>query len=270
VSDLALGLVAFLSVAGLDFRITRGNLGSPWNGYGAVRGAWQRTNKAPMRYRVLAAWLIGWLPRSWRLPAYLVVKYGLLAGAFIAAYPLVGSAGLLVLGLLIATALDFEYWDCYAELLAVGLCLSGSIWLVALGGLIWGLSKETWPLALALALFSGGLWCGVAALVAPAAWGLMRWYQGPAPLYCKHGEYNAADLRIMFKRADVPLYTTIAWIAGGVVIMLVRRDVMPPALQLTAWAPLVWFAAAIALARMRETRVIMPAALWMAAGLAGG
>ena len=269
-TDLALGLVAFLSVAALDFRVTRGNLGSPWNGYGAVRGVWRRTNKAPMRYRPLVAWLIGWLPPGARLPAYLVVKYGLLAGAFVAAYPLIGGAGLVVLALLIATTLDFEYWDCYAELLSVGLVLSGSVWLVAVGALTWGLSKETFPLALPLALFSWGLWCGLAALVAPIVWGLMRLYQGKATLYCGRGEYNASDLRAMFRKGDVVMFTTIAWVVGGVAIMLARRAVMPPALALTAWAPLMWFGASIALARMRETRVIMPAALWIAAGLVGG
>lgn len=271
-SDLLLVMLAFLALAALDFRVTRANMGSPWNGYGAMLGALHRNNQAPMRYRVLMAWTVGRLPDRYRLAGYLAVKYALLALAFAAAYPLLGGPGLVLLALLLATALEFEYWDCYGELAAVGLCLSGEPWLVALGGALWATSRETWPLAVPLALFAGGPWAALASLSAPLAWAFIRYRQGYAPRYCEWWTmraYNLPDLRLARRRLDAAMLTSLLWAGPGLALIVARRAAMPAPLALTAWAVPAWIVAAWLFGRARETRTILPAALWIAASLGG-
>jgi len=159
-----------LGVALLDWRVTRWNQGSEWNGYGAVGRTLNKANLAPMRYRVLVPWLlwlIGWAATQvrrrdvWVGPAvYQAVKAALIVGALAVWGMVLGPAGALAVGLVFALTLEFDYWDQYAEALGLGLVVLGTalrqaqgpggwygVVIAALGALVWGLSRETVMLA---------------------------------------------------------------------------------------------------------------------------
>ena len=274
-----LAVIVALALGVLEWRVVRGNVGAQWNGYGAMAGTLDRSNAAPMRYRVLVPWL--WAPfRRWSIERgvlmYQVLKVALLAGALVVAERLLGRAGMLALAVLVAVTFEFDYWDCYAELLGLGLVLwgaqRGAPVAVAVGGVVWGLSRETALLAPAMGLVAGGGWMGLAALTGPAALGLVQLVQGRADLYCERWTmqaYNVPDLALARERADVGPALSVAWMVATVAVVLLGRGVMPAALARTAWSSLAWLAAGWTMARARETRIFLPCALWLAA-VAGG
>jgi len=277
---VALSLAAGLMV--LEWRVATGNRGRDCNGWGAIPGTLTRDNAAPMRYRVLVGWTflaMGWLVRHLRGRGltvqgwqYQVLKGLLLWGALAVAGELIGLAGMAMLAVLVGTTFEFDYWDCYAELMGVGLCLVGSPWAALAGGLVWGLSRETAILAPALGLLAGGPWCGLAALSGPLALGVVRLVQGRAGLYCERWTlraYNVPDLRQAREIGDVGPWLSIGWMVAGIVAVW-GRGRMPAALAGTMPVALVWLVAGWTMARARETRVFMPLALWIAAAMVGG
>lgn len=256
---VGLTLAVVLVLAALEFRITRRNIGTPYNGYGALEGTLWRANASPMRGRVLAAWLVGWLPPRPRLIAYQVFKWGLCYAALALFAELVGLVPMLLLALLIASTFAFDYLGCYAELLGVCLCLTGEPGAVVAGSIIWGLSRETVLLAPVLA-WPWGL-AGVAARLLVVIW------QGRPALYCERWTLralNVPDLRAMWRRLDSHMVMAVLWTLATPIVVLAP---LPAPFKGTAWAPLVWIVAGWTMARARETRVFMPAALWLAAGL---
>lgn len=294
-----LGLIV-LVLAVMEFRACWGNIGTEYNGYGAMRGVLERSGFAPGRYRVLVPWLVGWLPLPWRLVEYLAVKWALMGASLLAAFPLVGESGMLLLALLMATTFEFDYWDCYAELLGVCLCLSGEPWLVLLGAVVWGLSRETVFLAIPLAFVSGSWEAGIAALAGMITWGTVRVYQGKADLYSgrwtgRQGRlmawrglrgkvpawryalgvvairlinpYNATDLRKAWDRRDTGVFLSVVFTLAGVGTALFARENMTPALARTVWIGLGWLIAGWTLARVRETRLLLPVGVWIVGGL---
>jgi len=266
-----MAIIVAVVLGALEWRVVRRNLGAVWNGYGAMLGTLRRDNAAPMRYRVLMPWALAGLARVFRFritPAhYQVAKVVLLAGALVAAEALLGMTGMLALAVLVATTFEFDYWDCYAELLGVGLVLSGAPWLVALGGLVWGLSRETVLMAPALGLLAGGPWCGVAAALGPVTLAVVRLVQGRSDLYCERWTskvYNARDLALAWRREDAGPYLSLLWTAGTLVAVVWGRGRIPPALGATAWIAPVWLLAGWLMGRARETRIFLPCALWVA------
>jgi len=273
---VALAVAAGLAL--LEWRMTAGNRNRDCNGYGALAGTLRRNNAAPMRYRVLMGWVLlglAWVVRLVRRRGttvqawhYQVIKGLLMWGALAVARQIVGTAGMLALAVLVASTFEFDYWDCYAELLGVGLCVMGSPWAALAGGVIWGLSRETAVLAPGLALLSGGPWCAVAALSGPGAMGAVRLVQGRAGLYCERWTlraYNVPDLRQAREIGDVGPWLSIGWMVAGIVTAVWGRGRMPAALAGTMPVALVWLVAGWTMARARETRVFMPLALWIAA-----
>lgn len=275
----------------LEWRVVKGNRGAEWNGYGALLGVIKRDRPAPMRYRVLMGWVLAAAARVGRFTIrpvhYQAVKTALMVGALAVAQELVGTAGMLAVALGCAVVMEFDYWDCYAELLGVGLVLLGSrefgigelgnwgLGLVVLGGVVWGLSKETVLLAPVLAMVAAGGAATAPVLAAgmagPLALGLVRAVQGRAELYCERWTwrvYNWPDLRAAWERRDVGMGLSLVWMAlwgygnwgfgirdwGGV-------------MGRTAWVAVAWLVAGWTLARARETRVFLPTVLWMAWGL---
>jgi len=261
-------VLIWISLIALELRVTRGNINNWCTGYGSMAPTLERNSKAPMRYRVLMAWTVGRLPLRYWMDGYMALKWLLLGAALFIAYPLLGLAGVAVLAVLIASTFEFDYWDCYAELAAVGLMLYGEPWAVLAGALLWGLSRETVILAPALAFLAGGLHCGCIAVVGPLLFMLVVTIQGSAKLYCKRWTarvYNASDLRIAWARKDSGMFLSIAWTVAAVVVALSGRLAQPFAS--TAWLGLGWFVAGWTMARGRETRVFLPAALWIASGV---
>ena len=260
-------MLMWLALAATELRATRRDINNWATGYGSMAATLERNSKAPMRYRVLAAWTVGRLPLRFWMDGYMALKYGLLLLALWASYPLLGLAGVAVLAVLIASTYEFDYWDCYAELAGVALILWGEPWAVLAGALLWGLSKETVFLAPALALFAGGLLCGLIGLAGPLAFLLVMALQGKAELYCRRWTlrvYNAADLRIAWARKDTGMLLSLAWTVAAVVVALLG---LPHPFGVTSWLMLGWFVAGWTLARGRETRVFLPAALWIASGV---
>jgi len=269
-----MAIVVAVVLGALEWRAVRANMGAEWNGYGAMLGTLRRDNAAPMRYRVLVPWVLVGLAKVFRFritPAhYQVAKVALLAGALAVAEALLGMTGMLALAVLVAATFEFDYWDCYAELLGAGLVLSGSPWMAALGGLVWGLSRETAMIAPVLGLLAGGPWCGLAAGLGPVALAAVRLVQGRTSLYCERWElkvYNAPDLAGAWRREDVGPYFSLLWSVGTLAAVVWGRGRMPGALAATAGVAPVWLAAGWLMARGREMRMFMPCALWMAACL---
>lgn len=245
----------------LDWRVTRRNMGAPYNGYGALGGTLWRVNASPMRGRVLMAWLVGWLPEPARVVAYLVAKWGLCWGVLAVYASLAGPVACLVLAGLIACTLTFDYWDGYAELLGICLCLTGRPGAAVVGSVVWGLSRETVLLAPVLAWPWG--------LVGVLVRGLTMVWQGAAPLYCERWTLralNVPDVKAMWRRLDDHMLMSLLWTVATPIVML---GSLPEPFARTAWAPAVWIVAGWLLARARETRVFLPAALWLAAGIGG-
>ena len=110
-----------------------------------------------------------------------------------------------------AATFEFDYWDCYGELLGVCLILSGEPWWVLAGAVVWGLSRETVWLApvlrVACCVESGSLVevSAVLAMMGPAVWLLVRAYQGKAALYS--GRWSLRGKRLRAWRA--------AWARSG-------------------------------------------------------
>lgn len=288
-------IILTVALALLEFRIAQANIGSTWNGYGAIHGAITKTGAAPSRYRVLVPWLLAPVPREHRQSAYLALKVVLIFLSLVAARLVVGDVGLLVLALFMALSFEYDYWDCYTEIIGVCLILSGNLWLVLLGSIVWGLSKETSPLAVPLALFSGGLWAMVVSLVAPVTLLLVMRFQGKAELrhgrwskrkmrlnawrrteqrlpvrllgivaFSVVGPYNPGDMKLAATRRDMGPWISLGWTLLAVALAVV---VWGTPLAQTYWIGLAWVLAGWTIARVRETRIMLPTAIWMAIAL---
>ena len=198
--------------------------------------------------------------RRWH---YQAVKALLAVAAFTAIQAVAGQGAMLILAVIVASTLEFDYWDTYAELLGVALVLSGSPWLVAIGAIVWGLSRETALVAPLLTPTQGWL-AWALSFLAPITLLLVRRMQGRAELYCPRWTFRLYNLAV-----DRELgYSILLTLATTVAVIFCRRS-MPSALAATAWAPIVWIVAGWTLARARETRIFLPACIWLAAALGG-
>lgn len=272
---LTLFLAAALTV--LDWWRTLPNVGAVWNGYGALCAVLGRRGYAPMRYRVLMAWLFRFgtvLRPEWMLTPiqYQLLKGGLIWAGLAVAQQLVGVGALPFLVVLLALLLEFDYWSSYAELLGVGLVLlgsgSGQVGLVVLGAVVWGLSKETAAAAPALGLLAGGLLGAIGGLAGPLALAIVRRVQGRGALYCARWtlrEYNVPDLGVAVERRDVGPLLSLVWSVATVAAMVVVARSGAGPLQATAPAAGTWILAGWLMARARETRVFMPTVFWIVA-----
>jgi len=250
---------ATLVVSLVELQISRDNLGTPFNGYGALGDTWHRRNQAPMRYRALMAWLIGWMPDSRaRLVLYLLARAIMTATTLFLAEAVLGDWRWMALAL-VATS-RFDYWEHYPELVGILGILSGNPYWAAIGAVGWGLSRETAWMALPMAAATGQWW----ALMALPALAAVRIGQGRAELYCERWTFwalNWPDIQSVRARFDP--YPPIAIILSiGALVVPLWGD-MSWALQRTAWAAPIFVVAAWTLARPREIRILLPTAIWM-------
>lgn len=253
---LSLALAACLSA--LEWRCTRRNIGTPYNGYGALEAPLWRAGQAPMSTRVLLPLLVGWMPEPARLVAYIVAKMALLWTALGTYGVMLGPAPMAMLAVLIATTFEFDYWDGYGELVGLLLCLTGRPGLIIVGATVWAMSRETVLMAPLLAWPWG--------LIGPVVWAAILLWQGFPALYCERWMLptNARDVRAAWRRLDAGVaLSLLATIASP--IMALSPAAMPPPLGRAAWAPLAWIVAGWTMGRARETRIFMPVALWLAA-----
>lgn len=269
-----------LALACLDWRVVRDNVGVPWNGYGALPATLGRTNQAPMRYRVFMPWVLGTvgaiaqrlgLMRAVKAGHYQVAKALVILATGLVGLQVLGLTGAVVLLLLQAVVLEFDYWSSYTETLAVLLIITGTPAGVLTGAVVWGLSRETVAMAPVLAGLVMG-WQGAGlALIGPLVAVVVRKVQGPADLYCERWTfrtYNVGDLRTALVRMDTGALLTLAWTLAIMGVTVWGSDRMGPALARTVGLAPVWLLAGWVLARVRETRVMLPSAVWLAAWMA--
>jgi hypothetical protein len=222
-----------------------------------------------------------------------IIKVALIFGSFLAIRPLVSDLGLMVFALIMILTFEFDYWDCYVEVIAVCFLLMGDPVYALVGTALWALSKETVLLAPVIGFFVGGPVIAIATLPGIAVWYLMHRMQGKAKLYCDRwgarrrrleawrksknkpalplywftglaiilvGIYNPADLKLASKRRDMAPYISVLYTLLVVVVALANSGP-------TIWAALVWPLAAWTMVRARETRVMLPSAVWVAISL---
>jgi hypothetical protein len=274
-----LAVMAGAALGLLEWRVVARNRGTPYNGIGAVLGTLEQENDAPMRYRVLVPWLafawaraldgLGLYP-LFPVWLYQVVKTAMVTGSLAIVEALAGPVAMGLAAVLVASTFEYDYWSSYAELVGVGLILLGRPWSVGLGALVWGLSKETAVLAPVVAYAAGG---NVSlGMLGPGLRILVRLVQGPATLYCERWTwraYNVPDLRQAWARQDAGVALSVAWtvVTVAAVGWLVWRG--EGVVARTAPVALAWVGAAWVVARARETRVMLPTVIWLAAALAG-
>lgn len=233
--NLVIPLFLALLVSFIEYNTTKGNMGTVYNGYGAIEGVRKKKSPAPVRYRVLIPWLI---PKNKAL--YLVARFALVLCVF-----LVADARVL-LALLIISTMEYDYWDQYAELLGALLIMTGTVWGAVMGAVIWGLSRETVLLGVLFGphrLLVAGVGIAVLALV--------RIVQGKAKLYCERWTllaYNWPDLKLAWRRGDARPYWSVLWSIGAVLAS-------PLCIPIVAVG---WL-----LGRARETRIFLLCALFM-------
>ncbi len=247
---LALGLSL------LEWRVSLNNMATEYNGFGSLRMTLERRSPAPARTRVLMPWLIGWLPIKARLWAYLTLRTAMLGATLWWAQSVYGLTAAAFLGILIATTFEYDYWEHYAELLGVLACLHGGYWGAAAGAFLWGLSKETALFAPAVTLLGGNGLAGVAGCV---GWAAARLIQGKGASYCARWTwkaYNWPDLKAAFTNLDAAPLWAVVWTIGGIAAIALGHEP-------SRWCALLWIIASWTMARVRETRVLLPIALWM-------
>jgi len=252
-------LLATLVVGLVELQVSRDNLGAAFNGYGALGSTWHRENQAPMRYRALMAWLLGWMPDGRiRLVLYLLVRALMLATTLFLAEVVLGDWRWMALAIVVTAR--YDYWEHYPELIGILGILSGNPWWAAIGAVGWGLSRETAWAALPMAAATGQWW----ALLALPALVSVRIGQGKAKLYCDRWTFwsiNWPDLKAAWERFDPYPMFAIMWSIASLIVPLYGD--MPLALQRTAWVAPVFVVTAWTLARPREIRILLPTAIWM-------
>jgi hypothetical protein len=182
-------------------------MNSPWNGYGAIEAVRNKTADAPMAYRVLIPWLIGNKPT---MPKYQALVVALMTGALYSVYLARGLPVMLITAAILPVTFFYDYWDWAAELIGFSLALV-SLPLAALGVVIHGLSRETAPLAgLVYALYFRDLLGGILiALIGFAVLQIVRFVQGPHPLYCERWMYKRNWIELRKPHLGTP-YASVA------------------------------------------------------------
>src|SRR3989304_9074528 len=143
-----------LCLARVQYMATKFNQNARWNGRGAIPSVLDRSAKAPMAYRVLAAWTIGR-----RVNLYQPFQFFLIWIALYSVWLAWGLNVLLITSILLVATFWYDYFSNWSELIGLSLALV-SFPLALLGVAIHGLSRETAPLCgLAYALHSGD-WLG--------------------------------------------------------------------------------------------------------------
>ena len=250
-----------------QFQIAADNYSSLYNGFGAIDSIRAKKAAAPMAYRVLLPWLVGWItPPGWRLVAYELVKIGLMATALGLYANMCGTMAALVMGVLWVSTFRFDYWDVYVEVLAFVLCLTTSLPLALLGAFLGALSKETAGILPILYLTLTGDWLG-AFWVALVCWGtllLVRAYTGYRPMYCSRLmiRQNWKDL-LALKDGWIlsPQFVSLVWIVGGLWATFAPN--VPG-----GWIVPVLLVAGGTMGRIVEPRIFLSTSIWIAAAIA--
>ncbi len=260
---LALGLFLAWLLDAVQFNVAVLNYQSIYNGFGAIDSIRKRRALAPMAYRVLVPWLVGWIEdEGRRLWAYEGVKVALMGAGLGAISWQFGPVAALIAAVLWVPTFRFDYWDVYAEFLALALTLTGRLPLALLGGAVGALSKETCGIIpfLYYSLTRDALG---ASFVALACWGsfvVVRARVGYKRMYCDRVmlRQNWEDLKKLregwflspaFISCAITLTALVCFVTGNV-----RGDWVVPVLLVAGWV----------CGRIVEPRIFLSVTIWIA------
>lgn len=169
------------------------NYNADFNGFGVIDMVNKKEIKAPMAYRVLVPWLVGWIEKTFKIDfKYRVFIYQALKAFFVmlAAWSVIHVYGLLIAlitFMLLLLTVQFDYWDWSIELAAIVLASGGMFIPALIVAILFALSRETAPIT-ALVYFSMTLDLVGSAIILVATLavlGAVRLYIGKRNLYCK-------------------------------------------------------------------------------------
>ena len=256
----------------LQHRISDYNAHTPYNGHGCVEDVLRKQALAPMAYRVLVPLVLKWTGARGRLLFwYFVSRDLLLIGAMVAIGCLIGwvLVPFLVVVLLVISILQYDYWDCWIEVLAFVAVLSGNHVCAVLACMALAASRETWPVAIVCYAAASG-----SALLAVLAWipsmavmGAVIAWQGVRPIYCDRLAIKENVGRILSWRE----YRYWYWEPMGVVWMVMccacflLRGTMPEPFASTAFIPPGLAAMTFIFGRIVEPRLMIAGSIWIAA-----
>lgn len=246
---------------GAQFMVTHRNYKAIYNGFGAIESTRAKKALAPMAYRVLVPWLVGWIEDDTaRLWAYEAVKVLLMAGCLTVCASLYGPLAALLMGCLWCSTFLFDYWDNYAEMLGLLLALTGNVYLACLGGVIAALSRET-------AGIIPFIFWSVAGFPSPwvfvATWGTILGVKmriGHRKMYCPRFtiKHNWGALRSLREGWFLSMpFISVVWTLLALVSW--RIGVVP-----AAWAVLVILVACWTMGGITEPRIFRATAIWIA------
>lgn len=269
-------LVLFLWVILLyvDFRLTRPNMTSTFNGYCAIVPVLDGEAKAPTQYRVLVPWLYALIKNDkYPVRSYLYIRWVAMLAALFIAYdyfyivtPAPAFAVTLLTLFFIWVAL-FDYTDIYIEIAILTACLlcfqmQFPNWGIVIGVLclIGGLNRET-VIIVPLILAANGYWIELSVASLGCFLGLMI----PRRYYGKRERYDelvtiARNFRTIKANLNTPLllneYFHFLLLAIGTAILFYHTGMDHTAIVITAVC-----VALIIPTKWNELRVFAPISL---------
>lgn len=248
--------------------------GNPFCGVGTVDGVNQRATSAPMAYRVLVPYVIGFIERlipslaQHRIMVYEMLKVMMMAVMLWVIEQNFSLSVALLLAALLPVTFMYDYWDWIIELGSLALAMSGHLIGATIGGVLTGLSRETAPLIALTYLLKtqdiGGAM--LITLVIAATLVAVRLWVGKRALYCDRFmiKRNIAEIRHMFKCN--PFFTSN--IAMSLIVTMLTIAIVIGGNAGPTWPiPLICLAAGWTMAIATETRVFAACLLWIAIGV---
>jgi len=226
--------------------------GSKWNcGIGTISNTLRKNAPAPMVYRVLIPWIIGFiewvLPKAkqWRLEIYEILKIMLLGIALWLIAWVWGWQVALITAVVLPITFRSDYWDWTVELIGLSLGMTGEPLLAMIGILLLGLSKETAPIV-AIVFYSVTLdapMTVVLLMLYGLEYAILRQIQGNHKLYCDRWmiKKNLKDLKglILMRPVflhDLSMTLTVTGLAIVAMLQFPAGWIVIPVILAAGWS----------------------------------
>lgn len=235
------------------------NYNALYNGYGVIDLVNKREIKAPMAYRVLVPWLVGWIETTFKVKKeYRVIVYQNIKMLFVmlAAWSVIHVYGIVICLLtftILLLTIQFDYWDWPIELAAVVLASGGHFVPALIVALLFALSRETAPIT-ALIYFVATLdilGSLVILMVTLLVMVEVKKTIGDRPLYCKRFMFydNLKLYKNFFKWKPIlysPITVTAVLTLGSLISVIINPQY---------WYVLILLVAGWILAKADEPRI---------------